>query len=89
MTMYPDFIKDAEAESMKRALNTFKWAWEVEKIHQALSKALTSLEAQQPVQEVEYYECPTWDSPTRDPLKVRARFVKPWEKNSSESAKSI
>ncbi len=60
VTMYPDFIKDAEAESMKRALNSFKWAWEVEKIHEQLyRKALATLEAQQPLQEVDYYVCPT------------------------------
>ncbi len=42
--MYPDFIKDAEAEGNKRALSTFKWAWEVEKIHEALyRKALEQL----------------------------------------------
>jgi rubrerythrin len=59
VTMYPDFIKDAESESMKRALNSFKWAWEVEKIHEELyKKALASLEAQKPLQEVDYYVCP-------------------------------
>ena len=31
VTMYPEFIKDAEAESMKRALSSFKWAFEGEK----------------------------------------------------------
>ena len=57
--MYPEFIKDAEAESMKRALTSFKWAFEVEKIHEELySKALASLEAGQPMPEVDYYVCP-------------------------------
>ena len=59
VTMYPEFIKDAEAESMKRALTSFKWAFEVEKIHEELySKALASLEAGQPMPEVDYYVCP-------------------------------
>jgi rubrerythrin len=59
VTMYPEFIKDAEAESMKRALNSFKWAWEVEKVHEELyRKALVSLEAQKPLEEVDYYVCP-------------------------------
>jgi len=59
VTMYPEFIKDAEAESVKRALSSFKWAWEVEKVHEELyRKALDSLEAQQPLQEVDYYVCP-------------------------------
>jgi len=69
VTMYPDFIKDAEAESMKRALNSFKWAWEVEKIHEGLyRKALATLEAQQPIQEVDYYVCPTCGFTHEGPL---------------------
>jgi rubrerythrin len=59
VTMYPEFIKDAEAESMKRALASFKFAFEVEKVHEALyTKALAALEAQQPLPDVEYYVCP-------------------------------
>lgn len=59
VTMYPEFIKDAEAEAMKRALNSFKWAWEVEKIHEELyKKALASLETQKLLEEVDYYVCP-------------------------------
>jgi rubrerythrin len=58
-TMYPEFIKDAEAESVKRALSSFKWAWEVEKVHEELyRKALTALETQQPLDPVDYYVCP-------------------------------
>jgi len=59
VSMYPEFIKDAEAESVKRALTSFKWAFEAEKIHEELySKALASLEAGQPMPEVDYYVCP-------------------------------
>lgn len=59
VTMYPQFIKDAEAESVKRALSSFKWAFEVEKIHEELyRKALTALDAEQPLPEVDYYVCP-------------------------------
>ena len=59
VTMYPEFIKDAEAESVKRAITSFKWAFEAEKIHEELySKALASLEAGQPMPEVDYYVCP-------------------------------
>ena len=59
VTMYPEFIKDAEADSVKRALSSFKWAWEVEKVHEELyRKALTALEAQQSLAEVDYYVCP-------------------------------
>jgi rubrerythrin len=59
VTMYPEFIKDAEADSVKRALSSFKWAWEVEKVHEELyRKALTAMDAQQPLDEVDYYVCP-------------------------------
>jgi rubrerythrin len=57
--MYPEFIKDAETESVKRALNSFKHAFEAEKIHEALyTKALASLDGGQPLPEVDYYVCP-------------------------------
>ncbi|MBE0618587.1 MAG: rubrerythrin family protein [Proteobacteria bacterium] len=36
LNMYPGMIKDAEGEGHKLALNSFKWAWEVEKTHEAL-----------------------------------------------------
>jgi rubrerythrin len=59
VTMYPGFIQDAEDESVKRALNSFKYAWETEKIHEQLYRqALTSLETQQPLPETDYYVCP-------------------------------
>jgi rubrerythrin len=59
VTMYPAFIKDAEAESVKRALNSFRFAWEVEKVHEELyRKALDALDANQPLPAVDYYVCP-------------------------------
>jgi rubrerythrin len=59
VTMYPDFIKDADAEDVKKALNSFRWAWEVEKVHEALyTRALEAMEAKQDVPAVEYYVCP-------------------------------
>ena len=43
VSMYPAFIKDAEEEGPKQALNSFRWAWEVEKVHEALyRKALVA-----------------------------------------------
>ena len=57
VTMYPDFIKDAESEQDKKALLSFSRAWDVEKIHEALyRKALAALGNEAPV--VEYYVCP-------------------------------
>ncbi len=38
VAMYPEFIADAEADGDKKALNSFKWAFEVEKEHYALFK---------------------------------------------------
>jgi rubrerythrin len=57
MSMYPEFIKDAEEEGVKKALNSFKWAMEVEKVHEQLyRKALESLGKE--TEEYEYYVCP-------------------------------
>lgn len=68
-TMYPAFIKDAEAESAKRALSSFKWAWEVEKVHEDLyRKALGALDAQQALPEVDYYICPVCGYTHEGPL---------------------
>jgi rubrerythrin len=56
-TMYPEFMADAEKEEMKKALTSFKWAWEVEKIHEQLyRKTLENLGKSSGV--VEYYVCP-------------------------------
>jgi len=43
--MYPEFIRDAEEEGAKKALRSFNWAMEVEKVHEGLyRKALAMLE---------------------------------------------
>lgn len=44
-TMYPDFIKDAQAENQNLAMVSLNYAYQVEKKHKALyTKALNSLE---------------------------------------------
>ncbi len=59
ITMYPEFLKDAEAEGDKRALGSFKRAWEVEKVHEELyNKTLGDLAAGKDAPAVEYYVCP-------------------------------
>jgi rubrerythrin len=60
ITMYPDFIKDAETEGELRALKSFKHAWAVEKVHEDLYReALALLEAGEKEDETyEYYVCP-------------------------------
>ena len=56
-TMYPEYVEDAEAEGNKRALNSFKWALEVEKVHESLyRKALESIG--QEAASFDYYVCP-------------------------------
>ncbi len=55
--MYPAFIKDAEAEGDAKALRSFSWANEVEKIHEMLYKeALETLG--KPGETYDYYICP-------------------------------
>lgn len=55
--MYPGFMKDAEAESDSKALRSFTWANEVEKIHEMLYKeALETLG--KPGETYDYYICP-------------------------------
>ena len=36
VSMYPSMIADAEAEGEKKANNSLRWAFEVEKVHEAL-----------------------------------------------------
>lgn len=68
-TMYPEFIQEAEAESLKRAATSFRWAWEVEKLHEALyRKTLATLEAGQAPQDVDYYVCPVCGYTHEGPL---------------------
>jgi rubrerythrin len=56
-SMYPEFIQDAETEGVKRALTSFTWAWEVEKVHEGLyRKALVALGQTQ--EQFDYYVCP-------------------------------
>ncbi|MBA3075759.1 MAG: rubrerythrin family protein, partial [Anaerolineae bacterium] len=55
--MYPAFIKDAEEEGDAKALRSFTWANEVEKIHEMLYReALETLG--KPSETYDYYICP-------------------------------
>jgi rubrerythrin len=65
--MYPEFVQDAENEGIKKALNSFKWAWEVEKVHEGLyRKALESLGKDSA--EFDYYVCPSCGYTHEGPL---------------------
>lgn len=54
--MYPEFIKAAEAEGNKAAINTFNLAMEAEKVHAKLYKE--ALENIDNTEEIFYYLCP-------------------------------
>jgi rubrerythrin len=57
VSMYPEFIEDAKAEEVKRALTSFEWAWEAEKVHEKLYRqALEDLGKDLPA--LDYYVCP-------------------------------
>ena len=57
-TMYPEFIKDAQAEGEKLAEMSFTAANEVEKNHQKqFSAALVSVEAGNDIEEAQYHVC--------------------------------
>jgi len=57
VSMYPEFIADAEKDGDAKAGKSFKWAWEVEKGHELLFKqALEQLGAA--AGELEIWVCP-------------------------------
>lgn len=57
INMYPEMIQDAETEGEKTALRSFRWAWEVEKVHEELYRK--ALEALGKTEEAyDYYVCP-------------------------------
>jgi rubrerythrin len=57
VSMYPEFLKDAEAEAQRGAIRSFKYAMEVEKIHEALYReALANLGKD--TETFDYYICP-------------------------------
>jgi len=55
-SMYPDFIKDAEAEGNKAAITIFTFAMKAEEVHARLYKE--ALENIDQTEEVFYYLCP-------------------------------
>ena len=54
--MYPDFVKDAEAEGNKAALMSFTFAMKAEEVHSRLYQ--DALENLDETEEVFYYLCP-------------------------------
>jgi len=57
VSMYPPMIAQAEADGDQKAATSLKWAYEVEKVHEALYRyALEHMDPNAPVPE--YYVCP-------------------------------
>ena len=60
VTMYPDFIADAQTEDQTKAERSFEWAWEVEKVHEQLyTQALEQLESGGEPEVLTYWVCNT------------------------------
>jgi rubrerythrin len=59
VSMYPPMLAVAEAEGEKRAARSFRWALEVEKIHEALYRKARELQSKgKDAPETNYYVCP-------------------------------
>jgi rubrerythrin len=56
LSMYPEMIQAAEAEGNRQALQSFKWAWEVEKTHEALYRKAKQALGQKG-ESFDYYVC--------------------------------
>ncbi len=58
--MYRDFIADAKAESHDKALRSFEWAMEVEKIHEGMyNDALKTAQSGADIAPTTYWVCAT------------------------------
>ena len=72
LSMYPPMLAEAESEGHSRGARSFKWALEVEKIHEALyRKALESLGKGKDAPHVSYYVCPICGFTHEGPLEGR------------------
>ncbi len=58
-TMYPEFMGDAESDADAKALKSFKWAWEVEQIHEVLYKQALQDLKQENGKDLTYWVCGT------------------------------
>ncbi len=57
-SMYPGFIEDAQAEHHQNALKSFRWAWEVEKVHEQLYREMSANLEEEGTENYSYYVCP-------------------------------
>ncbi len=61
-TMYPDFIKEAEAAGDRKAINTFSNALAAEKVHEELYREALAAVAEPEEEQYDYYVCPVCGS---------------------------
>jgi rubrerythrin len=85
VSMYPPMLAEAGAEGDRRASRSFKYALEVEKIHEALyRKAKDLLGKGKAVPETEYYVCPicgyTHEGPMTEKCPVCNTLAEKFEK---------
>jgi len=71
VSMYPEFIKAAEEEAQKRAVTSFKWAYEVEMVHEALYRKAVEMLGKESLPQVDYYVCPFCGYTHEGPLEGR------------------
>lgn len=72
VSMYPPMLADAEAEDDRRSARSFKYALEVEKVHEALyRKAAESLSKSKDAPATEYYVCPVCGYTHEGPMTER------------------
>ncbi len=72
VTMYPSMYAEAEAEGDKRAIQTFKYALETEKVHEKLYRqAAESIRQGKDITKKEYYVCPVCGYTHEGPLEGR------------------
>ncbi|MFH2103329.1 MAG: rubrerythrin family protein [Chloroflexota bacterium] len=57
VSMYPPMITDAEGKGDSKAARTFKWAYEVEKVHELLYRKALELMGKK-ASTADYYVCP-------------------------------
>jgi rubrerythrin len=57
VSMYPPMLEEAEASQEKAAARSFRWALDVEKIHEALYRKAAELLGKE-MPETDYYVCP-------------------------------
>jgi rubrerythrin len=85
VSMYPTMLAEAEAEGDKRATRSFKFALEVEKIHEELYRRASDLLGKgKDSPETDYYVCPicgfTHEGPMKDKCPVCSTPPEKFEK---------